>query len=84
MPPGSPPADGEVIAGRHPELHLRCWEVPEQERLVLVLQFTTRIFPFGVAVEEFLLRVEILSWDSDAAKSYRDPRKYGTDRPAYG
>jgi tRNA(fMet)-specific endonuclease VapC len=24
----------------------------------------------GVAVEEFLLRVEILSWDSDAAKSY--------------
>jgi tRNA(fMet)-specific endonuclease VapC len=24
----------------------------------------------GVAVEEFLLRVEILPWDSDAAKSY--------------
>ena len=28
----------------------------------------------GVAVEEFLLRVEILSWDSDAAKSYASLR----------
>lgn len=68
-----------VIKGNVPRVRDRLVKVPMSEVGISViteaeLRFGIAKKPeaarLGVAVEEFLLRVEILPWDSDAAKSY--------------
>jgi tRNA(fMet)-specific endonuclease VapC len=68
-----------VIKGNVPRVRERLVKVPMSEVGISViteaeLRFGVAKKPeaarLGVAVEEFLLRVEILPWDSDAAKSY--------------
>jgi tRNA(fMet)-specific endonuclease VapC len=74
-----------VIKGNIPRVHERLLRVPMAEVGVSVI--TEAELRFGVArkpeavhlkiaVEEFLVRVEILPWDSDAAKQYADLRAY--------
>jgi tRNA(fMet)-specific endonuclease VapC len=68
-----------VIKGSYPRVRERLLQVPMAEVGISViteaeLRFGVVRKPeaarLGVAVEEFLLRVEILPWDSAAAKSY--------------
>jgi len=72
-----------VIKGNVPHVRERLVRVPMPEVGISViteaeLRFGLAKKPgaarLGVAVEEFLLRVEILPWDSDAAKSYASLR----------
>lgn len=68
-----------IIRGNPPEVRRRLLEVPIAE--VGISSVTEAELRFGVArlqnasklgaaVEEFLLRLEILPWDSEAAKHY--------------
>jgi tRNA(fMet)-specific endonuclease VapC len=68
-----------VIKGNIPRVRERLVKVPMSEVGISViteaeLRFGVAKKPeaarLSVAVEEFLLRVEILPWDSEAAKSY--------------
>jgi tRNA(fMet)-specific endonuclease VapC len=68
-----------VIKGNFPHVRERLLRVPMREVGISViteaeLRFGVARVPqavkLGVAVEEFLLRVEILAWDSVAAQSY--------------
>ena len=68
-----------VIKGNVPRVRERLVKVPMSEVGISViteaeLRFGVEKKPeaarLSVAVEEFLLRVEILAWDSDAAESY--------------
>jgi tRNA(fMet)-specific endonuclease VapC len=70
---------GYVIKGNVPHVRERLVTVPMSEVGISViteaeLRFGLAKKPqaarLGIAVEEFLLRVEILAWDSAAAKSY--------------
>jgi tRNA(fMet)-specific endonuclease VapC len=68
-----------VIKGNFPRVRERLLKVPMAEVGVSVvteaeLRFGVARLPqaakLGIAVEEFLLRVEILPWDSQAAQHY--------------
>lgn len=68
-----------VIKGNVPRVRERLVKVPMSEVGISVITEAElrsgvakkpEAARLGVAVEEFLLRVEILPWDSDAAKSY--------------
>src|SRR6266446_516873 len=68
-----------VIKGSFPRVRERLLKVPMAEVGVSVvteaeLRFGVARLPqaakLGIAVEEFLLRVEILPWDSQAAQHY--------------
>lgn len=68
-----------VIKGNFPRVRERLVKVPMSEVGISVITEAELRFGLakktgaerlGVVVEEFLLRVEILPWDSDAAKSY--------------
>jgi len=68
-----------VIKGNFPHVRERLLEVPMAEVGISViteaeLRFGVARLPLatklGVAVEEFLLRVEVLAWDSEAAQHY--------------
>ena len=72
-----------VIKGNFPQVRRRLLEVPPAE--VEISTVTQAELLFGVArmpeayrlkmlVHEFLLRVEILPWDSEAAKQYASLR----------
>ena len=70
---------GYVIKGNYPGVRARLVRVPMAEVGISViteaeLRFGVERRPgssrLGEAVEEFLLRVSILPWDSEAAKSY--------------
>jgi tRNA(fMet)-specific endonuclease VapC len=72
-----------VIKGNFPRVRERLLKVPMSEVGISVV--TEAELRFGVArkpevvrlktaVEEFLLRVEALSWDSDAAQQYAEVR----------
>lgn len=72
-----------VIKGNFPRVRERLLKVPMAE--VGISAVTEAELRFGVArkpeavrlktaVEEFLLRVEALSWDSDAAQQYAEVR----------
>ena|SRR5260221_6036204 len=74
-----------VIKGNIPHVRERLLRVPMAE--VGISTVTEAELRFGVArkpeavrlktaVEEFLLRVEVLSWDSGAAQHYADVRAY--------
>ncbi|MGC2404761.1 MAG: type II toxin-antitoxin system VapC family toxin [Acidobacteriaceae bacterium] len=68
-----------IIKGSFPHVRERLLKIPMSEVAISVI--TEAELRFGLAkkphaaqreviVEEFLLRVEILAWDSEAAKSY--------------
>lgn len=68
-----------VIRGNFPHVRQRLLGVPMSEVGIAViteaeLRFGVARLPqaakLGIAVEEFLLRVEILPWDSEAAQHY--------------
>src|ERR1700756_427591 len=68
-----------VIKGNFPHVRERLMRTPMAEVGISVITEAELRFGvakkseaarLGVAVEEFLLRVEILAWDSAAAKSY--------------
>jgi len=68
-----------IIKGNRPHVRERLLKVPMAEVGISVvteaeLRFGVARLPharkLSIAVEEFLLRVEILPWDSDAAKHY--------------
>ena len=70
---------GYVIKGKFPRVRERLLEVPMAEVGISVV--TEAVLRFGVArrpdaatlqrvVEEFLLRVEVLPWNSEAAREY--------------
>ncbi len=68
-----------VIKGNFPQVRERLVSVPVSEVGISVvteaeLRFGVAGLPqaakLGIAVEEFLLRVEVLAWDSAAARSY--------------
>jgi tRNA(fMet)-specific endonuclease VapC len=68
-----------VIRGNFPHVRQRLLRVPMSEVGISVvteaeLRFGVARLPqaakLGIAVEEFLLRVEILPWDSEAAQHY--------------
>jgi tRNA(fMet)-specific endonuclease VapC len=71
-----------AIKGNFPEVRKRLLEVPMSEVGISVI--TEAELRFGaarktstrlrLAVEEFLLRVEILAWDSEAARHYAELR----------
>ncbi len=68
-----------VIKGNFPHVRRRLLRVPMSEVGISVvteaeLRFGVARLPqvakLGIAVEEFLLRVEVLPWDSEAAQHY--------------
>ncbi|HEY6338608.1 MAG TPA: type II toxin-antitoxin system VapC family toxin [Candidatus Sulfotelmatobacter sp.] len=68
-----------VIKGNFPRVRERLVKLPMSEVGISVvteaeLRFGVARLPqaakVGIAVEEFLLRVEILTWDSEAARTY--------------
>jgi tRNA(fMet)-specific endonuclease VapC len=68
-----------VIKGNFPQVRQRLRRVPMSEVGISVvteaeLRFGVARLPqvakLGIAVEEFLLRVEVLPWDSEAAQHY--------------
>jgi len=68
-----------VIKGNFPQVRERLLSVPVSEVGISVvteaeLRFGVARLPgatkLGVAVEEFLLRVDVLAWDSVAARNY--------------
>src|SRR5258708_36903883 len=68
-----------VIKGNFPHVRRRLLRVPLSEVGISVvteaeLRFGVARLPqvakLGIAVEEFLLRVEVLPWDSEAAQHY--------------
>src|SRR5216684_3908750 len=68
-----------VIKGNFPHVRQRLLRVPMSEVGISVvteaeLRFGVARLPqaakLGIAVEEFLLRVEVLPWDSEAAQHY--------------
>ena len=72
-----------IIKGNFPQVRQRLLKVPMSDVGISVI--TEAELRFGVArlpqaaqlqlaVEEFLLRVEVLAWDSDAAQRYADLR----------
>lgn len=72
-----------VIKGNFPRVRARLLQVPMSEVGISVV--TEAELRFGaarkpeaarlkLAVEEFLLRVDVLPWDSDAAKQYAEIR----------
>ena len=72
-----------IIKGNIPRVRERLLKVPMSEVGISVvteaeLRFGVARLPqaakLGVAVEEFLLRVEVLSWDSDCAQRYAEIR----------
>jgi tRNA(fMet)-specific endonuclease VapC len=74
-----------VIKGNFPRVRERLFKIPIAEVGISVI--TEAELRFGVIrrpealslktlVEEFLLRVEVLSWDSNAAQCYADLRAY--------
>lgn len=76
-------AASSVIKGNIPCVRERLLKVPMSEVGISVvteaeLRFGVARLPqaakLGVAVEEFLLRVEILPWDSDCAQRYAEIR----------
>jgi tRNA(fMet)-specific endonuclease VapC len=72
-----------VIKGNFPHVRQRLLKVPMSEVGISVvteaeLRFGVARLPqavkLGMAVEEFLLRVEVLPWNSDAAEHYASLR----------
>ena len=68
-----------VIKGNFPQVRQRLLKAPMSEVGISVvteaeLRFGVARLPqvakLGIAVEEFLLRVEVLPWDSEAAQHY--------------
>lgn len=68
-----------IIQGNRPQVRERLLEIPMAEVGISVvteaeLRFGVARLPnarkLGLAVEEFLLRVELLPWDSEAARNY--------------
>jgi tRNA(fMet)-specific endonuclease VapC len=68
-----------VIKGNFPHVRQRLLRIPVNELGISVvteaeLRFGVAKLPqaamLGIAVEEFLLRVEVLPWDSEAAEHY--------------
>jgi tRNA(fMet)-specific endonuclease VapC len=68
-----------IIKGNFPQVRQRLLKVPMSEVGISViteaeLRFGVARLPqalkLGIAVEEFLLRVEAIPWDSEAAQSY--------------
>jgi tRNA(fMet)-specific endonuclease VapC len=68
-----------IIKGNFPQVRDRLVKIPMSEIGISVvteaeLRFGAARLPLaaklGIAVEEFLLRVEILSWDSKSAQQY--------------
>jgi tRNA(fMet)-specific endonuclease VapC len=82
-----------IIKGNVPAVHRRLKRVPISQ--VFLSSVTEGELRYGVAkrpaatklqrlVEEFLLRVTVLPWDSEAAKQYGQVRRSRTPRPATG
>ena len=71
-----------AIKGNFPEVRKRLLEVPMSEVGISVITEAELRFGAGrktstrlrLTVEEFLLRVEILAWDSQAARHYAELR----------
>ena|SRR5437879_3728186 len=74
-----------IIKGNIPRVRDRLLKIPMSEVGISViteaeLRFGVARLPqpakLGIAVEEFLLRVEILPWDSDCAQHYAEIRVF--------